>query len=57
MLTLSYYFLMALTITNTSADAEIVNKFTTKKECENAIHKVTDGRQLVCTHVTIKIKE
>lgn len=62
MLTITYYFLMAMTINGHTANAEVVSKYETKKECEavmKAPHRElaesVDG-ELVCVKITIKRK-
>ena len=60
MLTITYYFLMAITINGASASGEVVNKYESKKACESAMQghhrelaESVPG-DLVCVKVVIK---
>jgi hypothetical protein len=58
MITITYYFLLSLTVVGANISADVVNKFPTKKQCEQAIEKAHLSVDThICTKVNIKIQK
>lgn len=64
MITITYVLLLAVKLSVSSADAELVNKYHTMKECQTQLEahrreivESTDADQLQCVKINIKVNK
>ncbi len=62
MITLTYVLLLAVKISAAGADAELVNKYHTQKECQEQLQahrrevlEATNADQLQCVKINVKV--
>ena len=62
MITITYFLLLAVKLSVSGADAELVNKYHTAKECQaqmeahrREIVESTDADQLQCVKINVKV--